>query len=183
MDDGVNFGAIGAVVGHELTHGFDDEGRHFDAKGNLSDWWTATDAQQFEQRADCLVQQYSNFVTVDDVKLNGKLTLGENTADNGGVRLAYMALATRMAERARSGAAKEEKIDGFTEQQRLFLGFAQIWCVNRTEEAARMRANVDPHSPGKYRVNGVLSNMPEFRQAFGCTEGQPMAPAKECRVW
>jgi len=181
MDDGINFGAIGAVIGHELTHGFDDEGRQFDGKGNLRDWWTPTDAQQFETRASCLVDQYSSYTAVDDIKLNGKLTLGENTADNGGVRLAYMALMSQLAQR--TGADKDAKIDGFTQQQRLFLGFGQIWCMNRTEEASRMRATTDPHSPGKYRANGVLSNMPEFRQAFGCTEGQPMAPAKECRVW
>ena len=182
MDDGVNFGAIGAVIGHELTHGFDDEGRHFDAKGNLRDWWTATDTRQFEERAECLVREYSGFTAVDDIKVNGKLTLGENTADNGGLRLAYMALMKRLAERAKAGDPPA-KIDGFTEQQRLFLGFGQIWCMNRTDESARMRATVDPHSPGKDRANGVVSNMPEFRQAFGCTEGQPMAPVKECRVW
>ncbi len=182
MDDGINFGAIGAVIGHELTHGFDDEGRHFDAKGNLRDWWTAQDTEHFEQRAKCLVDQYSGYTAVDDIKLNGKLTLGENTADNGGVRLAYMALLRRLAERTKAGDPPA-KIDGFTEQQRLFLGFGQIWCMNRTEESARMRAVTDPHSPGKDRAIGVLSNMPEFRSAFGCTEGQPMAPAKECRVW
>jgi predicted metalloendopeptidase len=182
MDDGVNYGAIGAVIGHELTHGFDDEGRHFDAKGNLRDWWTPKDAEQFEKRAECLVDQYSNYSAVDDVKLNGKLTLGENTADNGGMRLAYMALMQRLAERTKAGDPPK-KIDGFTPEQRLFLGFGQIWCMNRTEESARMRATVDPHSPGRYRANGVVSNMPEFRQAFGCTEGQPMAPKKECRVW
>ena len=182
MDDGVNYGAIGAVIGHELTHGFDDEGRHFDAKGNLRDWWTPKDAEQFEKRAECLVNQYSNYTAVDDIKLNGKLTLGENTADNGGMRLAYMALMRRLAERTKAGDPPQ-KIDGFTPEQRLFLGFGQIWCMNRTDESARMRATVDPHSPGRSRANGVVSNMPEFRQAFGCTEGQPMAPKKECRVW
>jgi putative endopeptidase len=182
MDDAVNFGAIGAVIGHELTHAFDDEGRHYDAKGNLRDWWTAKDAEQFEQRADCLVQQYSGYTAVDDIKLNGKLTLGENTADNGGLRLAYMALMTRLAERTKAGSPPA-KIDDFTQEQRLFLGFGQIWCMNRTEESSRMRAVTDPHSPGRDRANGVVSNMPEFRTAFGCTEGQPMAPVKECRVW
>jgi endothelin-converting enzyme/putative endopeptidase len=166
------------VIGHELTHGFDDEGRQFDAKGNLRDWWTPVDAKEFEKRAECFVQQYSGYTAVDDIKLNGRLTLGENTADNGGVRLAYMALMKRLA-----GAPAPNKIDGFTEQQRAFLGWGQIWCQNRTPEAARMRAVVDPHSPGEYRVNGVVSNMPEFQQAFGCQTGQPMAPARRCRVW
>ena len=127
------------------------------------------------------VQQYSEYTAVDDIKLNGKLTLGENTADNGGVRLAYMALMDRLAERARAGNP-QGAIDGFTPEQRIFLGYGQIWCMRRTPEAARLRAVVDPHSPGKYRVNGVLSNMPEFHQAFGC-KAQPMVRAKRCRVW
>ncbi len=182
MDDAVNFGAIGAVIGHELTHGFDDEGRQFDAKGNLRDWWTPRDAKEFEQRAECFVNQYSGYTAVDDIKLNGKLTLGENTADNGGLRLAYMALMEQLA--GHSGASQPQgKIDGFTPEQRLFLGFAQIWCSKHTDEDARMRATVDPHSPGKIRVNGVVSNMPEFQKAFGCKAGQPMVPPKECRVW
>jgi putative endopeptidase len=181
-DDALNFGAIGAVIGHELTHGFDDQGRKFDAKGNLRDWWTEQDARQFEERARCFVEQYSSYTAEDDIKLNGKLTLGENTADNGGVRLAYMALMDRLA--ARTGAGDpQSKVGGFTPEQRLFLGYGQIWCMNRTPEAARMRAVVDPHSPGKYRVNGVVSNMPEFQKAFGCKTGQPMAPVKRCRVW
>jgi putative endopeptidase len=182
MDDAVNFGAIGAVIGHELTHGFDDQGRQFDANGNLRDWWTTRDAQEFESRASCFVREYSNFTAIDDIKLNGKLTLGENTADNGGVRLAYMALMDRLAERARAGNP-QGPIDGFTPEQRIFLGYGQVWCTNRTPEASRLRAKVDPHSPGRYRVNGVVSNMPEFHKAFGCKAGQPMVPPKECRVW
>jgi endothelin-converting enzyme/putative endopeptidase len=180
LDEATNLGAIGAVIGHELTHGFDDEGRKFDAKGNLRDWWTPRDASQFDARADCFVQQYSGYTAVDDIKLNGKLTLGENTADNGGVRLAYMALMDRLASGAGDGPGK---INGYTPEQRLFLGYAKIWCMRRTPESSRMRAMVDPHSPGASRVNGVLSNMPEFQRAFGCKAGQPMAPAKECRVW
>ena len=176
-DDAVNYGAIGIVIGHELTHGFDDEGRQYDATGNLRDWWTEADAKAFEQRADCLVKEYGDFTTVDDVKLNGKLTLGENTADNGGARLAYMALLDRLAGK------QPEKIDGFTAQQRFFLGFAQVWCENMTNEERRRRAVVDPHSPGEFRVNGVVSNMPEFRQAFSCREGQPMVRAQACRIW
>jgi endothelin-converting enzyme/putative endopeptidase len=177
MDDAVNFGAMGAVVGHELTHGFDDEGRQFDPKGNLRDWWTAQDAQEFEKRADCFVNEYSGFTAVDDVKVNGKLTLGENTADNGGLRLAYMALLDDIAGKTMP------KIDGLTPEQRLFLGFGQIWCENVTDEAARLMALTNPHSPGKDRVNGVVQNMPEFQKAFGCQVGQPMVRNPVCRVW
>jgi putative endopeptidase len=177
LDDAVNYGAIGVVIGHELTHGFDDEGRQFDAKGNLRDWWTPEDAKAFDQRADCIVQQYGSYSPVDDVKLNGKLTLGENTADNGGARLALMALLDSEAGKTPA------PVDGFTAEQRFFLGFAQVWCQNQTPESARLRAQTDSHSPGNFRVNGVVSNMPEFRKAFGCKEGQPMAPAKSCRVW
>jgi endothelin-converting enzyme/putative endopeptidase len=178
MDDAVNYGAIGAVIGHELTHGFDDEGRQFDAKGNLRDWWTDTDAKAFDQRASCLVNQYGGYTAIDDIKLNGKLTLGENTADNGGLRLAYAALMEKLA-------GKEPPArDGFTALQRFFLGFGQIWCEGRTEEVARLRAQTDPHSPGRYRVNGVVSNMPEeFQKAFACTTGQPMVKGPACRVW
>jgi endothelin-converting enzyme/putative endopeptidase len=177
MDDAVNFGAIGMVIGHELTHGFDDEGRQFDAKGNMRDWWTSRDAEEFEKRADCFVNEYASFTVVDDAKVNGKLTLGENTADNGGVRLAYMALLDDLAGRTIS------KIDGFTPDQRFFLGFAQIWCENQTEEVARLIALSDPHTPGKPRINGVVQNMPEFQKAFGCRVGQPMVRRPPCRVW
>jgi putative endopeptidase len=177
MDDAVNFGAIGVVIGHELTHGFDDEGRQFDPKGNLRDWWLAQDAKEFEERAQCLVSEYSGFTAVDDVKENGKLTLGENTADNGGVRLAYMALLDDIAGKT------IPKIDGFTPEQRLFLGFGQVWCENVTDEAARLSALTNPHSPGKDRVNGVVQNMPEFQKAFSCHVGQPMVRRPACRVW
>ncbi len=177
MDDAVNFGNIGATIGHELTHGFDDEGRQFDAKGNLRDWWTAQDAREFEKRASCLVDEYSGFTAVDDLKLNGKLTLGENAADSGGLRIAYMALLDTLAGQT------PPKIDGFTAEQRFFLGYGQGNCENLTDEIARLLAQTDPHSPGKYRVNGVVSNMPEFQKAFGCTAGQPMVRAKACRVW
>ncbi len=177
MDDAVNYGAIGAVIGHELTHAFDDQGRQFDAQGNLRDWWTAADARAFGDRAQCLVKEYSAFTPVDDVHLNGELTLGENTADNGGLRLAYMALMDTLAGKT------PPKRDGFTAQQRLFLGWAQVWCENATPEALRMRAQVDPHSPGIDRVNGVVENMPEFAQAYSCKAGQPMVKAPACRVW
>jgi endothelin-converting enzyme/putative endopeptidase len=177
MDDAVNYGAIGVVIGHELTHGFDDEGRQFDPKGNLRDWWLAQDAKEFAERAKCLADEYSGFTAVDDVRVNGKLTLGENTADNGGVRLAYMALLDDIADKT------IPKIDGFTPEQRLFLGFGQVWCENVTDEAARLSALTNPHSPGNDRVNGVVRNMPEFQKAFGCRVGQPMVRSPACRLW
>src|SRR5579872_45995 len=176
-DDGLNFGGIGAVIGHELTHGFDDQGRQFDKGGNLKDWWTAEDAKAFEERAQCLVDEYNGFVAVDDVHLNGKLTLGENTADNGGLRIADMALQSAQAGK------QPVKIDGFTEEQRLFLGWGQIWCQNQTDQTARLLALTNEHSAGKFRVNGVVRNMPEFQKAWGCKPGAPMAPVNACRVW
>ncbi|MCW5979249.1 MAG: M13 family metallopeptidase [Bryobacteraceae bacterium] len=175
-DDAVNFGAIGAVIGHELTHGFDDQGRQFDAKGNLADWWTPKDAKRFEERTQCFVDQYEAYSPVEGVTLNGKLTLGENVADNGGLRIALMALADSMSDGSRGGAEQ-------TPEQRFFLGWGQIWCQNVREQESRLRAAIDPHSPGKYRVNGVVSNMPEFQRAFGCKTGQPMAPENRCRAW
>jgi endothelin-converting enzyme/putative endopeptidase len=178
MDDAVNFGGIGAVIGHELTHGFDDQGAKYDAAGNLRDWWTPQDFDEFKQRGQCLADEYSGFVSVADVHLNGRLTLGENTADNGGVRLSYMALQSRLKDHP-----APPKIDGFTPEQRFFLAFAQIWCQNITPENARMLAVTDPHSPGRFRTNGVLVNMPEFQSAFGCKAGEPMVSAKACRTW
>jgi endothelin-converting enzyme/putative endopeptidase len=175
-DDAVNYGAIGMVIGHELTHGFDDEGRQFDAHGNLQDWWTATDSKAFDDRAACFVQEYSSFTPVDDLHLNGKLTLGENTADNGGLRLALMALLSTIGN-------DQRKTDGFTPEQRFFLSFAQVWCENQTPEALRLRAQTDPHSPGLFRVNGVVRNMPEFEKAFSCQAKQPMVASNACRVW
>ena len=177
LDDAVNMGAIGAVIGHELTHGFDDEGRQFDLNGNLADWWSPKDAQEFERRADCFVQQYGEQTAVDELKINGKLTLGENTADNGGLRVAYMALMTMLAGR------QHRLIDGFTPAQRFFLGWAQIWCTNQSPEMTRMLNTVDPHSPARARVNTPLSNMQEFQKAFACTAGQPMVAPRACRVW
>src|SRR6201997_1183040 len=181
MDDAVNFGGIGVVIGHELTHGFDDQGRKYDAEGNFRDWWTPEDAKEFEQRADCTAKEYSSFVSVKDdkgdVKLNGKLTLGENTADNGGLKLAYMALMSIIAN------TPVKQIDGYTPQQRFFLSFAQIWCQNVMDQEARKRALTDPHSPGRWRVNGAVQNSSAFEEAFGCKAGQPMVSANACRVW
>ena len=176
-DDAMNFGGIGAVIGHELTHGFDDQGSQFDAKGNLSDWWTEDDKKEFEKRTQCVADQYSGYTAVDDVKLNGKLTLGENTADNGGLRIAYMALLTTLAGK------EPAPMDGLTANQRFFLGWANVWCQNRTEAVSRMLANVDPHSPPKWRVNGTVSNMPEFREAYHCKADAPMVRENACHVW
>jgi len=181
MDDAVNFGGIGLVIGHELTHGFDDQGRKYDPQGNLHDWWTAEDGKEFEKRVSCVADEYSNFVAVDDVKLNGRLTLGENTADNGGARIALAALEHVIA--ADNTGKEDQKIDGYTPEQRFFLGFGRVWCEKSRPEMLRMRVLTDPHSPGKYRVNGVVENMPEFQKAWGCKAGQPMVPENACHVW
>ena len=173
----VNYGGAGAVVGHELTHGFDDQGRKFDERGNLRNWWTDADAKAYESRSSCIADQYSQYVVAGDTNLNGRLTLGENTADNGGVRLALMAYL------AGPGATAAPVLDGFTPDQRFFIGFAQIWCENRRPEFERLRAATDPHSSGKYRVNGTVSNMPEFQKAFACKPDAAMVRQNQCRVW
>ncbi len=178
-DMAVNYGGIGAVIGHELTHGFDDQGRRYDADGNLRDWWTAQDATEFKKRVDCIVNEYSNFSPVEGANVNGRLTLGENGADNAGIRLAFMALLGGLE----NGTVDKDKIDGYTPQQRFFLGYAQIWCANERPEALRTSVRTNPHSPGEFRVIGVVQNMPEFAQAFGCSAGQPMVAANGCRVW
>jgi putative endopeptidase len=176
-DDAPNYGNTGGTIGHELTHGFDDEGRQFDALGNLRDWWTEEDAKKFEQLASCTVNQYSQYVIVDDVKINGKLTLGEDTADLGGLLLAYLAWqdATRDKDL--------KPIDGFTPEQRFFIAYGQSWCSAERPEVQRLRATVDPHSPPRYRTNGVVSNMPEFQKAFSCKAGSPMVRENRCRIW
>jgi predicted metalloendopeptidase len=182
IDDPVNFGGIGVVIGHEYTHGFDDQGSKFDAAGNLENWWTDADRKAFDERTACIAKQYDGYVTVKDpvngdVHLNGRLTLGENTADNGGLRVAYAALQKTLAGQER------KPTDGFTPEQRFFLGFANVWCQNVTEAAARQLAQTDPHSAGQFRTNGSVSNMPEFAQAFGCKAGQPMVRENACRAW
>jgi len=177
MDDAVNFGGIGMVIGHEMTHGFDDQGRQFDANGNLHDWWTPTDAKEFEKRAACVSQQYSKFEVAPGAHVNGDLTLGENTADNGGARIALMALENTLAGKNRP------VIGGYTPEQRFFLAFGQIWCENIREEAVRLQVQTDPHAPARDRVDGVVQNMPEFQKAFSCKAGQPMVSANACRVW
>jgi endothelin-converting enzyme/putative endopeptidase len=183
--DATNYGHIGAVVGHELTHGFDDEGAKFDGNGNLQNWWSPQDMTHFQEKTDCLANEYSQFTAVDNVKVNGKLTLGENTADNGGLRLAYMALMARIAGSGPTASSTpEQKAESkYTPQQQLFLGYAQNYCASQRPAFVRMMAQMDPHSPDNVRVKGVLVNMPEFAHAFGCKPGQPMAPVHSCRVW
>jgi putative endopeptidase len=176
-DPAVNYGASGGIIGHELTHGFDDEGRQFDAQGNLKEWWTEADARAFEERAQCLVDEYSSFTAVDDVKVNGKLTLGENAADNGGLRLAFMSYVAALTPDRRN------TVDGFTPEQRFFVSYGQSWCENARPERQRMLAQTDPHAPPRYRVNGVVSNMPEFARAFSCKADAPMVRKNACRVW
>ena len=178
--DPLNYGHIGLFMGHEITHGFDDLGRKFDGHGNLEDWWTKEDSDKFNQKAQCIVDEYAQF-SVGDVKVNGKLTLGENTADNGGLRLAYMAFLARAAQDGID--LKNKSADGYTPLQQFFLGFAQDWCSEWRPELERLIATTDPHSPDRFRANGVLVNMPEFGKTFGCKVGQPMTSAKACRVW
>ena len=176
-DDATNYGDMGATIGHELTHGFDDEGRQFDAQGNLRDWWTPEDGKKFEQRASCISDQYSQYVAVDDIKINGQLTMGENVADLGGLMLAYMAWQNE------THGKKLDPIDGFTPEQRFFIGYGTGWCSQTRDETKRMYATIDPHSPDKYRANGVVANTPEFQQAFHCKAGSPMVRENRCRVW
>lgn len=176
-DAAVNYGAAGAVIGHELTHGFDDQGRKFDPDGNLRDWWTAADAKAFEERASCVADQYSSYTVAGDTHVNGRLTLGENTADNGGLRLALMAYLNG------PGARAKDKVDGFSPEQRVFLGWAQVWCETSTPEAERLKAQTNPHASNRYRVNGPTSNMPEFAKAFQCKANAPMIRQNACRVW
>jgi putative endopeptidase len=183
-DPAVNFGGIGIVIGHEMTHGFDDQGSQYDAQGNVRKWWTPEDKKKFDARTDCEVKEYDNFEVAPGQKLNGRLTLGENTADNGGLRIAYAALMSTLAEENKStGKSAADKIDGYTPEQRYFISWGQVWCENTREQTARMRAKIDPHSSGEWRVNGSVQNFAEFGKAFGCKVGQPMMPAKSCRVW
>ena len=177
MDDAPNYGNTGGTIGHELTHGFDDEGRQFDAHGNLKDWWTKDDAKNFTDRAQCVVDQYAQYTIVDDIKINSKLTEGEDLADLGGLILAWMAWKDQTKE------MKLEARDGFSPEQRFFVGYAQWACEDNRAENLRASAITNPHSPGKYRVNGLVVNMEEFQKAFGCKAGQPMVRENRCRVW
>ena len=177
VDNAVNYGAIGAVIGHELTHGFDDAGSQFDADANLHDWWTTKDREQFDSLESCFVNEYDSFVAVDDVHERGKLELGENTADNGGLRLAHMALLDVLAN------TTEKPTDGFAPEQRFFVGWGQVWCESYRPEFARLIATTNEHALGKFRVNGVVSNMPEFQKAFSCKADAPMVRKPACRTW
>jgi endothelin-converting enzyme/putative endopeptidase len=179
MDDAPNYGDTGGTIGHELTHGFDDEGSQYDAKGNLRNWWTKEDREKFEARTKCVEDQYGGYIVVDDIHINSKLTLGEDVADLGGEILAYMAWQDGTRDK------DLKPIDGLTPEQRFFIGFAQWDCSNERPEDLRVRAATDPHSPAKYRINGVVVNMPDFAKAFGCRTGQPMTKPRErvCKVW
>jgi endothelin-converting enzyme/putative endopeptidase len=177
MDDAPNYGNTGGTIGHELTHAFDDEGRQFDAKGNLKNWWTPQDNRRFNARAQCIVKQYAQYMVVDTIKINSRLTLGEDIADLGGMVLAWTAWKVQTA------AVTPETREGLTPEQRFFVGFAQWACENNRPEDMRVKAVTDPHSPGRYRVNGVVANMPEFAKAFACKPGSAMVSAKPCRVW
>jgi endothelin-converting enzyme/putative endopeptidase len=176
-DDAPNYGDTGGTIGHELTHGFDDEGRQYDGQGNLRDWWTPADAKGFEDRINCQRDQYANYIIVDDIHINSKLTSGEDVADLGGTLLAYLAWKKQTA-----GVHLQDR-DGFTPDQRFFIGYAQWACENERPENLRVHAITDPHSPGKYRVNGIVADLPQFAQAFGCKAGQPMVSAKVCKIW
>ena len=187
MDAPVNFGGIGVVIGHEMTHGFDDQGSQYDPKGNVRVWFTPEDLKKFKERSACYANEYDGFQVAPGQNLNGKLTLGENSADNAGIRIAYQALMATVAE---EGAAKAEpgyvdgKKDGYTAQQRFFISFGQVWCNNTKEQAVVNRAKTDPHSTGEWRVKGTVQNFDEFGKAFGCKVGQPMMPASGgCRTW
>jgi len=180
-DAAVNYGAIGAVIGHEVIHGFDDQGRKFDARGNFRDWWNEQDAKSYEKRGNCFADQYSQEVPEAGVKQNGRLTQGEDTADNGGTRLAFMALQDRLQK---DGTELDETgPDGWTARQRFFLSYANSYCLEARPDAIRTHVLTDPHSFSRYRVNNVVSNMPEFHRAFGCKSGSPMVSVNSCRVW
>ena len=185
MDPAVNFGGIGVVIGHEMTHGFDDQGSKYDLHGNVRTWFTADDLKKFNERTDCVANEYSGFQVAEGQNLNGKLTLGENTADNGGIRIAYQALLETIAKQgaaAEPGYSNGER-DGYTPEQRFFISFGQVWCQNATEQSARVLAKTDPHSSGEWRVKGTVQNFDAFGKAFGCKVGQPMMPTNSCRVW
>ena len=176
-DDAVNYGGIGAVIGHEMTHGFDDRGRQYDAVGNLRDWWTPESAKAYTDRSKAIVAQYSAYEPLPGLHINGELTQGENIADIGGVKISYMALQKALAKKG-----QQQKIDGFTPEQRFFLAYAQIWRNNQRDEDLKLRLNTDPHSPGRFRTIGPLSNFGEFQKAFDIPDGSPMMRPADQRV-
>jgi predicted metalloendopeptidase len=177
-DDAVNYGGMGAIIGHELTHGFDDEGRQFDAKGNLSDWWTADDRKAFDERAQCIIDQFNGYEIEKGLNQKGELVVGESIADLGGLAIAYAAL-----QKSMEGKPRPKNIDGFTPEQRFFLAYAHNWATNIRPEYARFLAAQDPHPLARFRANGPLSNMPEFAEAFQCKAGSPMVRPKRCQIW
>ena len=185
IDPAINFGAAGGVIGHEMTHGFDDEGAKFDLNGSVHNWFTPDDLAKFNDRTKCIADEYSGFQVAEGQNLNGKLTLGENTADNGGLRIAFRALEATIAEdrTAAEPGYVDGKRDGYTAEQRYFIGYGQIWCENQREAAARVQARTNPHSSGEWRVKGAVQNFDEFGKAFSCKKGQPMMPVNACRVW
>jgi predicted metalloendopeptidase len=177
-DDATIYGAIGAVIGHEMSHGFDDRGRQFDAKGNLRDWWSPLDVTRYKARADRVAEQFSAYTVLDTLHLNGRLTLGENIADLGGLAIAFVAM-----EKAYAG--KRDVVGGFTPEQRFFLGWARVWHDVSTDGSIRTSVLTDQHSPSHWRINGPMSNLEEFRKAWGCKEGDPMvrAAGERVRIW
>jgi predicted metalloendopeptidase len=179
-DDAVNYGGIGGVIGHEISHGFDDSGSQFDADGNLKDWWTDADRAAYKARTELIVKQFDAYEALPGEHVNGKLTLGENIGDLGGLKIAFAALEKALAKKGRPSL-----IDGFTPEQRFFLNWAQVWRMTIRDEALRVRLNTDPHSPGKFRVIGPLSNLPEFYEAFSCSAGTRMVRPPEVRpsIW
>jgi len=177
MDDAPNYGNTGGTIGHELTHAFDDEGRQFDAQGNLKDWWTKKDAAEFKNRAQCVVDQFGRYTAIDDLKIKSELTQGEDIADLGGLVLAWIAW------KAETEGKQLGMVDGLTPEQRFFVGFAQWACSSTRPETERLLALTDPHSPARYRVNGLVVNMPQFEQAFRCKKGQAMVTEHRCRIW
>jgi predicted metalloendopeptidase len=179
-DDAINYGGMGVVIGHELSHGFDDQGRQFDAQGNLKDWWSPADAKDFNSRAECVISQFDGYYVEKNLHENGKLVVGESIGDLGGLAIAYRAF-----EKSLEGKPRPVDIDGFAPQQRFFLGYAQIWADNLRAEYARLMVNTNPHPVPRFRVNGPLSNMPAFAQAFHCKPGDAMVrPEKErCQIW
>ncbi len=181
LGDAANYGAIGAVIGHEIVHGYDDQGRKFDADGNLRDWWTATDSAAYEKRDNCIADEYTQEVPEAGVKQNGKLSLGEDTADNGGIHIALGGLQSTLRSEGKELDSSAE--GGVTEMQTFFLAYANVWCGELRPEAARTAVLTQGHSLNRYRVNNVVSNVPEFAHAFGCKAGQPMVRANACRVW
>jgi putative endopeptidase len=176
-DEAVNYGGMGAVIGHEISHGFDDEGSKFDGQGNLREWWTADDRKNFDEHADCVVKQFDGYEVEPGLHQNGKLVLGESIGDLGGVTIAYAAY-----EKSIEGKRPKD-VDGFTPEQRFFLGWAQVWGTNMRPEFARLQTNTNPHPLPHFRGNGPLSNMPEFAKAFGCKKGEAMVRTQACKIW